>query len=547
MPWSVSDVDEHKEGLTQAQKRQWVEVANSVRRRCLNDGNSESYCDGLAIRQASGVVGNIQHITNQITNANIRRTTFHSRAHVVAPVVLMTEGVHHGSAGRILYTAEELSRMPMTWNGRPVPIMHPTDGDGSPRSCNDPDVLESQTVGRVFNVQWEPNNHRLKGELWVDETTARQVCSNLNLPDVIGMMHNGDPVEVSTGLFPEQSDEGGVWNGQNYDASAVGICSDHLALLPSGQGACSWQDGCGVRNQNGDEPMKRTKQPRNQNQEQTSQEELQEKQHTLQVNVSDGYMELMRKLSDKVDSLDNEFRVNFLEDFNDEQLVYRIDNREAGGESYYRRSYAVNDDGTVEFGDDIERVNKKVDVTWIPIQSQAQNTNKNNGGGSMGDKQEPQNQGSCPEKVEAVINGSGNSFTVDDREKLQALDEGTIDKIPTETPEPATNQNQQENQEVDFNTLLQNADPELRQSIERGRELYRQERQGLAQRILNNSSQFTQEELDQMDHAMLQKVANSIKPTANYKGAGGAPSTHEEEAEDGIGEPWKAPATEKQQ
>jgi hypothetical protein len=299
--------------------------------------------------------------------------------------------------------------------------------------------------------------------------------------------------------------------------------------------------------------MKRTKQPGNQNQDSTPQEEPQEKQHTLQVNVSDGYVEFMRKLQRKIDSLDNELRINFLEDFDDERLVYRVENREAGGDSYYRRSYTVNDDGTVELGDDIEQVNKQVDVTWTPVQSQTQNTNQNsqeegNMTQTKTNKQEPQNQGCCPEKVEAVINASVNGFTEADREALQAMSEEVIDKIPTEAPEPATNQNK-EDQEVDFNTLLRNADPELRQSIERGRELYRQERQSLAQRILDNSNQFTQEELDQMDHAMLQKVANSIKPAANYKGAGGAPSTHEEEAEEGIGEPWKqqAPATEKQQ
>jgi len=305
--------------------------------------------------------------------------------------------------------------------------------------------------------------------------------------------------------------------------------------------------------------MKRTKQPGNQ--EQTPQEELQgplepqEKQHTLQVNVSDGYMELMRKLRDKVDSLDNELRINYLEDFNDEQIMYEVSYREASGSFYYRRSYTVNDDGLVELGDDIEQVNRKVDVTWIPVQSQAQNTNKNNGGESMTqhktDTQESQNQdqqGCCPEKVETVINASVNGFTADDREKLQAFDEQTIDKIPTEAPEPATNQNQEE-KEVDFNTLLQNADPELRQSIEHGQELYRQKRNDMTQRVLSNSSQWTQEELDKMDFKFLEKLANDNKPAANYKGAGGAPSTHEEEAEEGIGEPWKqqAPATEKQQ
>lgn len=32
MPWTTKDVDRHKKGLTDKQKRQWVAIANSVRK-----------------------------------------------------------------------------------------------------------------------------------------------------------------------------------------------------------------------------------------------------------------------------------------------------------------------------------------------------------------------------------------------------------------------------------------------------------------------------------------------------------------------------------
>jgi len=58
MPWNISDVDEHKAGLTQAQKRQWVQIANSALRSCMSEGGrTESQCAASAIRQANGVVG----------------------------------------------------------------------------------------------------------------------------------------------------------------------------------------------------------------------------------------------------------------------------------------------------------------------------------------------------------------------------------------------------------------------------------------------------------------------------------------------------------
>lgn len=48
MPFTVADVDKHNKGLSDKQKKQWVEVANSV----LDDGGN----DAKAIRMANGVV-----------------------------------------------------------------------------------------------------------------------------------------------------------------------------------------------------------------------------------------------------------------------------------------------------------------------------------------------------------------------------------------------------------------------------------------------------------------------------------------------------------
>jgi hypothetical protein len=51
MPWSISDVDSHKKGLTDKQKRAWVHIANAALRKCKKDGGSD--CDASAIRQAN--------------------------------------------------------------------------------------------------------------------------------------------------------------------------------------------------------------------------------------------------------------------------------------------------------------------------------------------------------------------------------------------------------------------------------------------------------------------------------------------------------------
>lgn len=53
MPWSVSDVDEHKKGLTPAQKKKWVSIANGVLAQCIKDGGSDKTCAPKAIKIAN--------------------------------------------------------------------------------------------------------------------------------------------------------------------------------------------------------------------------------------------------------------------------------------------------------------------------------------------------------------------------------------------------------------------------------------------------------------------------------------------------------------
>ena len=57
MPWTESDVDRFKKGLSDKQKSQWVAVANAVLKKCMENGGAEEECAKKAIIQANGVVG----------------------------------------------------------------------------------------------------------------------------------------------------------------------------------------------------------------------------------------------------------------------------------------------------------------------------------------------------------------------------------------------------------------------------------------------------------------------------------------------------------
>lgn len=256
MPWTVKDVDKHKTGLTGRQKRQWVAVANSALERCLENGRNQEECETSAIRQANSVVGNNSesgkvysgHSFLQVNNYEVRSETHQNRPHIVVPVVMMVEGVHCGSHGAIFHSIDELGRFPGAWDGIPVAILHPEE-DGNPISANSPDIVDSQVVGRVYHTKVDEN--RLRAECWIDVERIAEFS-----PVTLQYIQKKKPLEISVGVFTDDEECSGTWNGEEYYAIARNHRPDHLALLPGGAGACSWEDGCGIRLNQGGESMK---------------------------------------------------------------------------------------------------------------------------------------------------------------------------------------------------------------------------------------------------------------------------------------------------
>jgi hypothetical protein len=168
-----------------------------------------------------------------------RYETWQDRQQLVVPVVGLVEGVHNG----IFYPKEEIEKYVDAWNGIPVPIHHPKDLEsGIPVSCNDPKIIEGQCVGRLWNVKYEPDGGKLLGEVWLDVQRANELDSS-----VVTAILNGGRMEVSTGLWGDHEENSGEWNGESYKYVLHNFRPDHLALLPGEHGACSWNDGCGIR------------------------------------------------------------------------------------------------------------------------------------------------------------------------------------------------------------------------------------------------------------------------------------------------------------
>ena len=170
--------------------------------------------------------------------AQVRHDTLEGRDCLVVPCVMMTEGVHQGSKGPLLYPVEELSKTPIAWNAKPVVVYHPQLNGAAHTAC-DPVIFDRQKIGLLMNTRWDGG--RLLTECWLDEEKTKLVDDR-----VLAAIENGSMMEVSTGLFADEEQEEGDWHGKPYKAIARNYRPDHLAILPDLVGACSIADGAGL-------------------------------------------------------------------------------------------------------------------------------------------------------------------------------------------------------------------------------------------------------------------------------------------------------------
>ena len=243
MPWKSEDAEKHHKNLTPEQKKKWASTANAVLAECQKKGGDD--CEGKAIRIANVTVNN--NSQPEIINVNFTQLAYSAEIKVwdekqyyVVPVVMMVEGVHNGSRGPLFHSADELGKVEAAWNGIPVTVGHPLTDDDMFISANSPEILSSWSVGKVFNTRME--NGKLKAEAWLDIERLKIIS-----PETLRLVQSGQIMEVSVGIFSDEDEVEGVWNSENYIAVARNYRPDHLALLPGEIGACSVEDGCGLR------------------------------------------------------------------------------------------------------------------------------------------------------------------------------------------------------------------------------------------------------------------------------------------------------------
>lgn len=362
----------------------------------------------------------VQILNNTRTPYTVRQTTLNGVEYVVVPVVMMVEGVHSGSKGAILHTADALSALPDKWNDTPVTIQHPQDGDNF-ISANTEGV---DIVGRVQNTVWE--NGKLKADVYLER---QKIQPNRNL---FNSIMNNRPMDVSIGAFTTERQESGVWGDEQYIGVAVDYIPDHLALLPGEQGACGWQDGCGIRaNQ-----LNNNKQEENQ---MITKKQLQDYADSMGVVLTmalqtneEGMQSKVNKIRQLVDSMDSEQSMHYLMEVYEDSFIYRKEIRPINGrqreERFYQQKYQWNEEINMpEMVDDPIKVIHKVE--YIPMTAnKEQKPNNLNNNNMKKEKTAP-----CPDKVTALIANQNSAFQEEDREFLMTLSAEQVEKLEPKT------------------------------------------------------------------------------------------------------------------
>jgi len=120
-------------------------------------------------------------------NVESREEVHNGKVHLVFPVVALVEGVHND----VFYPSKEIAKSALAWNGIPVPVYHPKDEDGVAISANDPTIIDDVVIGRFYNVSFDVDSNKLKGEVWIDVDKADVVDAS-----VLEILKNGENMEI---------------------------------------------------------------------------------------------------------------------------------------------------------------------------------------------------------------------------------------------------------------------------------------------------------------------------------------------------------------
>ena len=343
---------------------------------------------------AAGYKGNnmLQRITANFVGG-VRHDEMMGRKYLVAPMVMLIEGVHDGSNGPLLYPKDELAKTPQIWNHKPIVVYHPA-ANGEGISACDPIILSNRQVGVIMNTKFEDG--KLKAEAWMEEDRMNKVDER-----IAEAVEKNQMMELSTGLFTdnESAEEGAEWNGEKYDSIARNYRPDHLALLPDLKGACSIEDGAGLLRLNA-KPGK--------------------------INIVGNEMSHSNIRSLLNSWLQDKSEHAWIEAVYDNFFVYEDDAK------YYKYNYSLENNQITIIGDAEEVIRitewRTLSGEFVGNEKDKENvSNKDNANSNR--KEQVMDEKKKVKIIDALIACNTNSWGKDDRETLEAMKDATLEKL----------------------------------------------------------------------------------------------------------------------
>lgn len=439
-------------------------------------------------------------------------TTFeeNGKEYISVPAVIMVEGVHHGSQGKVLHTAEYLSVNVEDWDDIPVTITHPMKGGNYVGVAECPEYITGHTTHTV----WEDG---LKTELVLDVDKLSKIS-----PKTLKSLQANEPIEVSIGTFSENIEEKGTFKGEDYDAKTVSYIPDHVAILPDDIGACSYVDGCGIR------VYKKGENNMNEKQLTEARKIVRDNRFTLEM-YKDKPIGLARNY---VNGLETDEYYFWLLDVTENSLVYEKSPKNGEGKTKtYMREFTVDGDQLVVSDEEIEVVGEFVykKVGEKEEEEEATDTGKEEEDEATEKEEDkekekkPQTNRCCEQKVVELIANKQLSLSREDKDWLSQLTEEQLQAI---TPKSLNVNKESVKSHIsmyksmdDVLSLL----PDVHaKKIQEGLDLLKEERMNLIKEIQTNThNAWTDEELDTMDTSFLKKLHKTSRPNVFVGGGAG--------------------------
>lgn len=505
--------------------------------------------------------------------------TLEGRPFMVVPAVILVEGVHCGTVGCYLYRAADIAETAVLWDNTPIIIHHPgfsvtgdlvdPDNDESARS---PSVLNERGVGRLFNTVFDAGSGKLRTQLWLDEARLTAIS-----PEAARAIRDGGQLEVSTGVYFAPEGDEGTWNSEDYVAVATTLIPDHLALLPGLRGACSFDDGCGVRNNAN--PKESDAMGKNQGGVELPGMRIEFEDGEPAVTVENqgvaakflhamsralktqlarrsvffelasnvmSHEDLRMLLQRAVDGLDRAGWLNYVWAVFDDHIIYEARINEPSGVTtkLYRLGYSITDE-TVTLAD--SPVEVREERRYVPVSGQTDNA----AAGGEGHNRKEKTTMNKPEVVAALIADKGTRFDEKDATWLTELTECQLaqlapvdkpvanadpDKAPavkTDLPAapeqvaatpaaPAANADPAPDKPQTVDEYLAAAPPAIRSILTDMQEEHDAWKAALVKTLLGNKAcSFTEEELTAKDHKELTNLATLAQVPVDFRGQSG--------------------------